>query len=155
MLDRLRRRRGQEGFTLIELLVVVIIIGLLAAIAIPAFLGQRNKANDAAAKSLVRNGATTMEAYFSDGNTYAGATAANLAAVEPNIVWQTTAADASQDQVNFGTPTATTYTLSTVSKSGTTFTYAKNLAPAGGGSTVTRSCTPTTGCSANGTAGKW
>ena len=75
MLERLRRRRNEKGFTLIELLVVVIIIGLLAANAIPAFLGQRNKANDAAAKSLVRNGATAMEAYFSDGNTYVGALA--------------------------------------------------------------------------------
>lgn len=155
MLERLRRRKGQEGFTLIELLVVVIIIGLLAAIAIPAFLGQRNKANDAAAKSLVRNGATAMEAYFSDGNTYANASATNLAGIEPNIVWQTTAADASKDQVNFGVPTATTYTLSTVSKSGTTYTYAKNLAPAGGGSTVTRTCDPTSACQLNGTAGKW
>lgn len=156
MLERLRpRRSAQGGFTLIELLVVVIIIGLLAAIAIPAFLGQRNKANDAAAKSLVRNGATAMEAYFSDGNTYAGSTATNLAAIEPNIVWQTATADAGQDQVNFGTPTATTFSLSTVSKSGTTFTYAKNLAPSGGGSTVTRSCAPTSGCSANGTAGRW
>ena len=155
MLERFRSRGRDGGFTLIELLVVVIIIGLLAAIAIPAFLGQRNKANDAAAKSLVRNGATTMEAYFSDGNTYAGATAANLAAIEPNIVWQTTAADAASDQVNFGVPTATTYTLSTVSKSGTTYTYAKNLAPAGGGSTVSRTCNPTTACTSNGTAGKW
>ena len=87
MLERLRRRRNEKGFTLIELLVVVIIIGLLAAIAIPAFLGQRNKANDAAAKSLVRNGATAMEAYFSDGNTYVGADATNLRAIEPNIAW--------------------------------------------------------------------
>ena len=155
MLEGLRRRKGQEGFTLIELLVVVIIIGLLAAIAIPAFLGQRNKANDAAAKSLVRNGATTLEAYFSDGNTYAGATAANLGAIEPNLVWQTTPADASLDQVNFGTPTATTYTLSSVSKSGTTYTYAKNLGAAAGTSTVTRSCAPVAGCNLNGTPGKW
>jgi type IV pilus assembly protein PilA len=155
MLDRLRRRRGQEGFTLIELLVVVIIIGLLAAIAIPAFLGQRNKANDAAAKSLVRNAATAMEAYFSDGNTYAGATATNLGTIEPNIVWQTTAADAASDQVNFGTPTATTFTLSTVSKSGTTYSYAKNLGAAAGTSTVSRTCNPTTACTSNGVAGNW
>ncbi len=95
MLERLRRRRNEKGFTLIELLVVVIIIGLLAAIAIPAFLGQRNKANDAAAKSLVRNGATAMEAYFSDGNTYVGASATNLRAIEPNISWKVTGAAAS------------------------------------------------------------
>ena len=99
MLERLRRRRNEKGFTLIELLVVVIIIGLLAAIAIPAFLGQRNKANDAAAKSLVRNAATAMEAYFSDGNTYATATPALLQKIEPNIAWSTTASDAGADQV--------------------------------------------------------
>ena len=99
MLERLRRRRNEKGFTLIELLVVVIIIGLLAAIAIPAFLGQRNKANDAAAKSLVRNGATAMEAFFSDGNTYATATPTNLRTIEPNISWSTTASDAASDQV--------------------------------------------------------
>ena len=152
MLDRLRRRRGQEGFTLIELLVVVIIIGLLAAIAIPAFLGQRNKANDAAAKSLVRNGATAMEAYFSDGNTYLGADATSLAKIEPNITWLATGGQAKDDQTSYGTPTATTFTLQSISQSGTTFLYTKNLAST---PTVTRTCVPTTGCGSGTTAGKW
>jgi len=149
MLERLRRRRSEKGFTLIELLVVVIIIGLLAAIAIPAFLGQRNKANDAAAKSLVRNGATAMEAYFSDGNTYVGATATNLRAIEPNISWKTTGAAASADEVAFGTPTATGYVLQTVSKSGTAYLYTKDLTAASG-STVSRTCVPATACPATG-----
>ena len=59
-----------EGFTLIELLVVVIIIGILAAIAIPVFLNQRKKGYDAQAKSDIRNFATAQETYFTDANTY-------------------------------------------------------------------------------------
>ena len=62
MLHKLRRRAEEEkGFTLIELLVVILIIGILAAIAIPSFLNQKGKANDASAKELARTAQTTME----------------------------------------------------------------------------------------------
>ncbi len=59
-----------EGFTLIELLVVIIIIGILAAIAIPVFLNQRKKGYDSQAKSDLRNFATAEETYFTDNNAY-------------------------------------------------------------------------------------
>jgi type IV pilus assembly protein PilA len=86
MLHKLRRRvEGEKGFTLIELLVVILIIGILAAIAIPSFLGQRTKGQDAKAKSDVRTAQTAMETYFTDNQTYATATVAKLQAVEPTL----------------------------------------------------------------------
>ena len=69
MLNKLRvRAQSEAGFTLVELLVVMLIIGLLAAIAIPAFFNQRDKANDSSAKEAVRTAQTAMETFATDNN---------------------------------------------------------------------------------------
>ena len=76
MLARIRKAQEERegGFTLIELLVVIIIIGILAAIAIPVFLNQRKKGYDARAKSDLRNVATLEETYLTDNSAYGTAT---------------------------------------------------------------------------------
>jgi type IV pilus assembly protein PilA len=79
--------RRDDGFTLIELLVVIIIIAILAAIAIPTFLGQREKAYDTAAYTLVRNALTALQTAFVDTGGYTGVTVDALKAVETSIVW--------------------------------------------------------------------
>jgi type IV pilus assembly protein PilA len=77
------RDSHDDGFTLVELLVVIIIIGILAAIAIPVFLNQRKKGYDAEAKSDLRDLAGFEEIYLSDTNTYG--TIAQIQALEPRL----------------------------------------------------------------------
>jgi type IV pilus assembly protein PilA len=77
--------RSERGFTLIELLVVILIIGILAAIALPLFLNQRSKAQDTEAKTHAVTIATTMVSYELDHGTFATATPAALIAIEPSI----------------------------------------------------------------------
>src|SRR5215204_3739536 len=86
MLHKLRQRaQSEKGFTLIELLVVILIIGILAAIALPAFINQRSKAQDTEAKSAARTAQTAMETFYTDEQTYVGADEAAVRKIEPAL----------------------------------------------------------------------
>jgi type IV pilus assembly protein PilA len=76
---------SEAGFTLIELLVVMLILGILAAIALPAFFNQKDKAGDAKAKEYAHSAQVAMETYFTDNGTYEGADEEALENIEPTL----------------------------------------------------------------------
>jgi len=131
MLHKLRQRaQDEKGFTLIELLVVILIIGILAAIALPAFLNQREKAQDSTAKSDARTAQTAMETYYTDNQKYTNAPA-DLTNIEPAITQFASRMTLAGD--------TTTYSVGVKSKGSAEVTYTIARDATGN---VTRSCAP-------------
>lgn len=120
MLELLRKRREGDdtGFTLIELMVVVLIIAILIAIAIPTFLGARERAQDRAAQSDLRNGLTAAKTYYTDAQKY-DASAGALEAIEPSLDFEAASGTPTHGVVSIdgnGTDTICLYTASASGK---------------------------------------
>jgi type IV pilus assembly protein PilA len=133
---QLKRIQSEEsGFSLIELLVVMLVIGILAAIALPNFLGQSSKGRDADAKADARNMVSQLESCFVDQNTYAGSGPSGTCLSTNTGLSIGSAAG----QVQVTGPTTTGYVIVAKSQSGNSYTITKTSAG------MTRSCSGCTG----------
>jgi type IV pilus assembly protein PilA len=126
---RTRRDGDERGFTLIELMVVVLIIAILIAIAIPTFLGARQRAQDKAAQSSLRNGLTAAKTIYTDSETYVDAipstTNTSLQDTEPSLTFGT-AASTGPKEVSVDVDAANLIVMGSESKSGKCFYITDN-----------------------------
>ena len=146
MVSKLREGSGSEsGFTLVELLVVMLILGILAAIAIPAFFNQRDKAWDADAKVEARTAEAAMETYVTDHDgDYTGADAGDLHAIEATLP------DVGGSLAVAYPGGTALYRVTSTSDTGNTFSITRN-----DDGTKSLSCTPVAGANGCPEGGDW